>query len=706
MSSHRSGSWPLRAACAALLLSPSAFAQTALEEVIVTAQRREENLQETPISIAAFGADEIERRQINNIADLAAIVPNLRIVPFGVSPTTLRIYIRGVGVVDSQVTQDPPVGIYLNGVYVARPVGLTLDQAGIERVEVLRGPQGTLYGRNTTGGAINIITKKPGDKLEFSQLVGVGDYNALRSQTTLSGPLGDKFSAGVSYSLSKRDGWLENTGEGEDFSEYDRDAWRVDLQFRPTDWLTADYSYDGSQSDYTADYYHLTEAAVPPAIVVGLPAQPHRLDETSLLAPFEGSKDEGTGHTLTISADTAVGEFKSITGYREVEATAYNDFSANQFATIYQNNPFYMRQHQFSQELQWFGKNQSETLDWVAGLYYFDESGREIATDTAFVVFPNPRDIAAENKSYAAYLQGTYRPSKDSPWSFTLGGRYTKDERDASNHILEPASREDTNFSPTGMVEYQFDDATIVYGKIVSGYKAGGFNMRQADFDSSFGPEKLTAYELGWKSELLDRRLRFNGAIFYSDYRDIQLDILVPNQPNPTLTQTTNAGKASVYGVEAELDWLIADPLRLSLTYGYLENDIKEVKGDDADLWHLPNAPKNSATATLDWKVAELGIGALNFTVDTSYREESSTGARERPGDGVPSYTLTDFRLSLEGEDWIGQDTTMRITAWVRNAFDEEYYSDTFGSFAGLHAQKVSTYGAPRTYGVDVSFKY
>ena len=146
------------------------MAEPALEEVIVTAQRREQNLQDTPISIAAFGEDEIERRRITNIADLAAIVPNLRIVPFGVSPTTLRIYIRGVGVVDSQVTQDPPVGIYLNGVYVARPVGLTLDLAGIERVEVLRGPQGTLYGRNTTGGAINIITKKPGDELEFSQL--------------------------------------------------------------------------------------------------------------------------------------------------------------------------------------------------------------------------------------------------------------------------------------------------------------------------------------------------------------------------------------------------------------------------------------------------------------------------------------------------------------------------------------------------------
>ena len=342
MSSKRSGNWPLRAACAAVLLvSQASLAEPALEEVIVTAQRREQNLQETPISIAAFGEDEIERRRITNIADLAAIVPNLRIVPFGVSPTTLRIYIRGVGVVDSQVTQDPPVGIYLNGVYVARPVGLTLDQAGIERVEVLRGPQGTLYGRNTTGGAINIITKKPGDKLEFSQLVGAGNYNAVRSQTTLSGPLGDKFSAGVSYTLDKRDGWLENTGEGKDFSEYDRDAWRVDLQFRPTDSLTFDYSYDGSQADYTADYYHLTEAALPGAFVPGLPTQPDRLDETTLATPFQGSDDESSGHTLTISADTSVGEFKSITAYREVEANAYNDFSGNTFLTIYRNDPFY-----------------------------------------------------------------------------------------------------------------------------------------------------------------------------------------------------------------------------------------------------------------------------------------------------------------------------------------------------------------------------
>ena len=704
MSLSSYGRWPWHAALLVAASSPALAQETALEEVIVTAQRREQNLQETPISIAAFSQDDIERRAISNVSDLAAIVPNMRIVPFGVSPTTLRVYIRGVGVVDSQVTQDPPVGIYLNGVYVARPVGLSLDVANIERVEVLRGPQGTLYGRNTTGGAINIITRKPNEeKLEFSQLVGAGNYNAIRSQTVLSGPLTDTLSAGIAYTLDQRDGWLENTGAGPDFSEYDRDAWRADLRFAPTDWLTFDYSYDRSESEYTADYYHLIRPAGAGAFAPGLPVTPDRLDEVALLAPFEPSTDEAWGHTLTISAQTGIGELKSISGYRETDAHAYNDYSGVDFLTVYQNLDFDMQQEQFSQELQLIGTAAGDKVDYLLGLYYFDEQAREVATD-GFFGFPLPRDISADNKSYAAYAQVGYH--FDGGWSVTVGGRYTKDERDADNNILEPASREDTNFSPSLLVDYQLSDTTTLYGKVVTGYKAGGFNMRQADFDSSFGPEELTSYELGWKSELLGRRLRFNGALFYSDYRDIQLDILVPNQPNPTLTQTTNAGKAKVMGIEAEIDWLALDNLRLALTYGYLDDDVEEVKGDDADFWQLPNTPRNSLTATLDWDVAQFSFGALNFTVDTSYRDESNTAARSRPGDEMPSYGLTDVRLSLGGEDWIGNGTSMKITAWLRNAFDEEYYSDTFGSFAGIHAEKVATFGAPRTYGVDVIFKY
>lgn len=377
-----------------VLYSPLVAADPVLEEVIVTAQKREENVQETPISIAVLGTQEIERRGITNVADLAAVVPNLRVIPFGVSPTTLRLYIRGVGVVDSQVTQDPPVGVYLNGVYIARPVGLSLDIAELERIEVLRGPQGTLYGRNTTGGAINLITRKPGDNLSFSQLLGVGRYSAFRSQTTVNVPIGPQLFMSASFNLDKRDGWLKNAGAGRDFSEYDRKAGRVDLRWRASEALTVDYAYDHSESDFTADYYHLLVAAPPGAILPGLPTDKARRDSASLAARFKGGKDRAEGHTMAISLQTPVGELRSISAYREAEQRAYNDFSGNPVITIYRNDPFLMTQEQRSQEFQLLGTNSSETIQYIAGLYYFDEEAQEIATDY-FFAYPLPRRVRA-----------------------------------------------------------------------------------------------------------------------------------------------------------------------------------------------------------------------------------------------------------------------------------------------------------------------
>jgi iron complex outermembrane receptor protein len=710
MVSHRIGRVSLAAIAvalpgAALLVAAPARAEPALEEVIVTAQKRQESLQDTPISIAAFGPAELERRGIANVGDLAAAVPNLRIAPFGVSPTTLRIYIRGLGVVDSQPTEDSPVGIYLNGVYVARPVGLTLDVANIERVEVLRGPQGTLYGRNTTGGAVNVITRKPDGKLAFSQLFGVGNYGAFRSQTTVNLPLTDKLFVAGGFTSSKRDGWLKNTGQGHDFSERDSKAGRADIRFLPADGITLDYSYDLAVDDYSADYYHLTVPAPAGAFVPGLPAQPDRLKSTSLLAPFQESHDRAQGHTLTLSAETPVGEAKSITGYRRVRASAYNDYSGNPFVTIYRNDPFSLRQHQWSEELQLVGATPSRSFEYIGGLYYFREKAHEVATDR-FFTFPVPRDISATNTSYAGYGQVTWRPDGSSPWSVTLGGRYTRDKRQGDNHILAPASRTDARFTGAAGIDYRLTDTAMLYAKAVQGYKAGGFNMRQAAFDQGFAPEKLISYEAGFKTEWLNRRLRLNGALFYMDYKDIQLDILVPNQPDPTLTQTTNAGKARIWGVEAEAQLLVTDDLRLSATYGHLDDKIKRVTGDDPRLWRLPNAPAHALTGTVDWDVARTDYGVLNLAVDTSWRSRSYTGARARPGDEMMAYALTDVRLSFTGEDWVFQGSRVQVSGWVRNLFDRKYYLDTFGSFVGVHATKVSTYGLPRTYGIDLKVSY
>ena len=670
-----------------------------LDEIIVTAQKRDQNLQQTPISMAAFQAEALEERGVTNIGQLASAVPNLAIKPFGSSPTTLRLFIRGVGANDSQITQDPPVGIYLNGVYIARPVGLSLDIPDIERIEVLRGPQGTLYGRNTTGGAINIITQKPDDQLSGSQLLGFGNYGAVHSQTVVNIPVADGFYVKGAFDWNRRDGWLKNTGEGPDFSGFNRRSVRFDARWLPTDNFTIDYSFDRSVSSYTPDYYHLSE--VSPGFTGVLEAQPRRLKRAALPTPLLKSRDRASGHALTLTLDTGLGELKSISAYRKLWTDSYQDFSGNPDLSIYTSG-FKLAQNQFSQELQLVGGNASKSLEYAVGAYYFRERGRDEGLATiaiADVVVPT-RNLA-RNSTYAIYGQVTWSPASLPGCSITAGGRYTWDKREATNYVVPLAKLRSENFSPSLVINYEASPNANIYAKVATGYKAGGFNVRQADFNQGFEPEKLTTYEFGWKTEWLGRRLRWNTAIFYSDYRDIQLDILVPDQPDPTLTVTSNAGKAKIAGIETDLDIAITDTFRTKVSYSYLYNKITKVEGDDASLWQLPNAPKHSVTASADWDIAETPIGVINAVADFSWRSRAVTSSRFVAGADVPAYALLDLRLSLKGEDWFGTGNSSRISLWVRNVTDKAYFNDTFGSFAGLHAAKVTTYGAPRTFGID-----
>ena len=707
MTSHARSGLVLLGFLSGLANTPGAKADEAvLQEVTVTAQKREENLQDTPISLVALGAADLEQRAITNVADLANYVPDLHIMPFGSASTTLEVFIRGVGQVDSQVTEDPPVAIYLNGVYVARPVGLATDQADIERIEVLRGPQGTLYGRNTTGGAINIITTSPQDKLGASELVSFGNFGAVRSQSMVNVPVTDTFSIRASLDWNKRDGWVTNYGVGDDWSSYDQLSGRIDMRWRPNDSLTVDYSYDRGKNDYTSDLYQLT---IPSPAFSYLPAQPNRLSSTTLAAPYQPSNDLISGHTLTVTVATGIGEFKSISAYRDTYSDEYQDFSANTTVTIYRNDPIVVDQHQISQEFQLVGSTSAKTFDYIAGVYYFTEKAGSDDTDRIDLYdIETMNNVTAINTTYAAYGQLTWHPNGSSPWSFTAGGRYTKDERRAENFTTAAGSTSYDNFSPSGIVAYKLSEDANLYAKATAGYKAGGFNWREGNFDSPFGPEKITTYELGWKTEWLQRRLRWNNALFYSNYKDIQLDILVPNQPDPTLTETENAGKARVAGVETELDFAVTEAWRLQLNYAYLYNDITEVAGDNASLYHLPAAPKNSVNAAVSWDIARLSFGTLNAKADYSWRSESFTAARYviDGGSTVPSYSIADAYLSLDGENWVGKGTHGHVSLWVRNLANAQYLTDPFGSFSGLHAIKMTNYGTPRTFGVDFGVKF
>lgn len=677
-----------------------------LEEIIVTAQKRAENQQLAPLSIAVLGGEELERRGITNIADLENTTPNLRIAPHGVTPTILRVFMRGLGQADSQITQDPPVGIYVNGIYIARTNALSLDIPNLERIEVLRGPQGTLYGRNSTGGAINVVTRRPHDKFSANHLMSFGNFSAVRAQTNVNIPITDKFYVSGSYAANIRNGWIKNLGVGPDFGKLDSQSYRFDARVLPFDGFTIDYSYDRAVANYVVDYFHLDVPALPDGLVPGLPTQPKRLSAATLAEPFQPSRDHASGHSITMALDTPIGELRSITGFRKVGSRAYNDYSANPFLTVFRNADMNIRQKQFSQELQLVGDTANRQFSYVAGLYYFRETGREWADDY-FFEFHLPRDISIRNKSMAGYGQLTWRPGGETGRLAITGGlRYTKDDRKADNNIVPEVSRRDRKLAGTITVDYQLSDDVMVYAKLAQGYKAGGYNLRQVlDFAQSFGPENVLSYEAGLKSEWLDRRLRLNIAAFYMDYRDIQLDVIVPNQPDPTLTNTINAGKAWIRGLELEAALLPLDGLRLSVNYGLTDSKMTKVAGDDASLYKLVQSPRHMVSGSLQWDIVKLEAGTFSFNADASYRSSTASNARYLPYREIPGYTLANARLAYVSDRLMpGGEVT--IAAWVRNVFDKEYFKEAFASFGSTHAQRVGSYGLPRTYGLEIKLSY
>jgi iron complex outermembrane receptor protein len=289
-----------------------------LEEVVVTAQKKAESMQDTPISLIAFDSNTLENRGINTLVDMGPNIPNLQLTPHPNSGATVRVYIRGVGNNDDQITQDPSVATYMDGVYLARSQGLAMEVGDIERIEVLRGPQGSLYGRNATGGAINFVTVAPSlDSLEFKQAFTLGSRDEFRSKTTLNLPVTDTFAVKLGYLLAEKDGFVDNPGTGEDrFGDQDRTAYRLDALWQPTGSLELRYAYDRSEMDDTPVFVDLVPL---------YPEQGERPDKSDPnVTDLVGNDITSQGHTLTLAWDINDDiTVKSITGYRELDNFTY-----------------------------------------------------------------------------------------------------------------------------------------------------------------------------------------------------------------------------------------------------------------------------------------------------------------------------------------------------------------------------------------------
>ncbi|WP_232455607.1 TonB-dependent receptor [Sphingomonas sp. KC8] len=622
---------------------------------------------------------------------------------------------RGVGNNDDQITQDPSVAVYVDGVYVARTQGMVSEVAELERVEVLRGPQGSLYGRNATGGAINFITRAPDlNELRIKQTVTVGNYSHFRTRTNVSVPVADTLAVEFGYMHTERDGFVRNRGTGvKRFGDQRRNAYRAAFLWQPSADFDIRYSYDRSELGDTPTFM----AAVPL-----FPARAARPTEGSTFVEDLKRNDVvAQGHNLTASWDAADGlTLKSITGYRKLKSQTYQNYHAGLLGPYaFLDNKNYIDQDQISQEFQIIGDLFDDRLKYVMGLYYFDESadGLDVSAVPSRNVMTE-RTVTIGNRAYAAYSQVTLTPPiLDDRLHLTAGLRWSRDERKASlqettiptgvSPIVGPTTRGKTafnNVSPSIIVAFDVNDDVNLYGKVVRGYKTGGFNTRASTrdrFAAGFDPETLTAYELGMKSTWLDNRLRFNIAAFLSDYKDIQVN--TRSDPNNVgITDVLNAGKAKVKGIEMDITAKPVDALTVSFSYSYLNGKYKKVidatGADRSSFFRFINTAPNTISAKADYQFPHTSIGQPGLFVEYYYQDRITTSTSD-PRYKAASYGLLDARLTLSDIP-IGVGN-WRLSAFGRNLTDAKYYVAHFS--AGLPS---AFYGQPRTYGLELTFEY
>ncbi|RJF93129.1 TonB-dependent receptor [Sphingomonas cavernae] len=762
-------------------LAATAHAQEAAEaapeglgDIIVTAQKRAESLQDTPLAVSAVDAEMIRERGITSVADIGSIAPNLVISETPSATANPSIAIRGIVDNDPILTADPAVGLYVDGVIVGRSAGALFDMMDLERIEVLRGPQGTLYGRNTTGGAVNMISAKPSDDFGGSVQMGYGRFDEFMAKAVLD--TGELLDSGVAlkfgYYHSQRDGTVDNVFQPSDKRDpgaRNVDALRAALRFDKGTGFTLDYSYDFSDRHGRANAFQLR--AMRSDILAYLNFSPafggtaplvssERLSQIRL--DRDGDvRDKVQGHTLTMNIEIGDATLRSITGYREWDnRIVSSDIDGNgglvgflvSPAILAPPNPFIplgigpvdlfhtsneRHQNQISQELNLIGSIGDE-FDYVVGAYYFREEATEDNPQGFTLVLPSPVPIPIApgislnsfgvnvdtrltyrhtSRSMAAFTQLTWKPAAlDNRLSITGGLRYTEDKKHLTQSSPIPPAPRDLSkkfnrLNWLANIAYDWNDDIMTYVRASTGYKAGGFNARAAD-NNGFDPEDLTSYEIGFKSDLFDRRVRVNLAAFHSIYDDLQVQQFLAGTGGAAST-TVNAAKATYTGIEAELQVLITTGLTANASIGYTDRKYKTfifvdpISGlpiDISDVAKFQYSAATTANVGAQYETALGDIGKLTARADWSYRskiywhpinpfnEEIADG-----GVGLLSGRLTLSEIPLGGSE-------ASVSLWGKNLTGEDYLLSgiDFGSlgFAGV------MYGDPRSYGVELAIKF
>ena len=763
-----------------------------LEEVLVTAEKREVSIQDVPIAISAFTAETRDALGIITGADIANFTPGMS---YNSSPN--RISIRGIGRTENSLGSEPGVAIYQDGIYTNEATVLRQSTFFTERIEVLRGPQGTLYGRNSIGGAINVISKRPTEEFSGQTRVGFHDNGGVYAAFSLSGPIGEKFRYLFGAELDKHDGWVENLAGG-DQNDQDFRRWQVQAEWDITERLAfwvkyEDYEYDNNRvgnvmvspyntespgapiGDFNTDFQQLV-----PNPQLGYPNPNPAATDPNVVRWNETGYTHYPGDKLVVNItyDFDKAQLKYIYGNSEYDFEYLGDGDFTDRTDI-QYLEYTAQIEEYDQHELQLISNLDGKFQYVVGLFRWENENFQpvtafsptnpvlqtpvFADPAGLICFcvtdapPNPQGIYydqwgdLETKSTAVYGQLDFYPNDK--WHVSLGLRYTEDEKTGSEYqriIFDGQGTYAFIFNTIGMswfnvmtptpgpqariawdlslggrtathtddwdstdwslgTSYRFDDDSMLFGRISTGYKAGGYRLGSLQPNPAVDQEEVLAYEIGYKKQT--ERVIFNAAAYYNDYEDMQVPInAIINGVNNSLFY--NAEKANQWGIELDAQWAATDALIFYATYAYLNSEI-ETMGieviDSTEQFPEPSdlagnelilSPEHQFSLIGDY-TWQFNSGALNFVASYIYTDEQWSSIFNRPDTQLDSSSRVDFRLN-----WFSNKRDLRVTGYIRNAFDEDIseYRERLSWY--FNHQIRATYQPPRVIGIEVNYGF
>ncbi len=750
----------------AMAVAPLATAQDALvlEEVLVTARRRKENLQKTPVAITAISGTMIEQAKMLNATDLEQHTPNLavRASDNGVG-SALQAYLRGVGQFDFALTVDPGVGMYVDGVYLARTVGANIQLSDIEQIQVLRGPQGTLFGRNTIGGAINVVTRAPSGETHFTAEVTGGEDSYFSFDGYLEFPISDDVAASVAVLTKDSDGW-QSRNQGDDAGN--DDMWSVrthlnaDISASWKSHLVVDYTdidqnvYPQVLSDFTAD------SGLPP-IYNGAVLAPQGesccetnvddIDHSDALNELDRDVNEIWGVSWTNTWDINGMTLKSITGYRDMDSESYRDADNDPINYFSVGSAFDVQQ--YSQEFL-LSNDAGGSFEWLVGLYYLYEDGDHFSSVTVGeglfeAIGSLPLDLtldydrSQETTSYAAFFNTTWHMNDAT--RLNLAARYTYDEKQLDMFTLKrasqtpilipgptsPSSCSDAmavgagsgvscdndwdEISPRIGIDHDFTDDIMGYASISAGFRSGVYNGRPTATEqvSVADPETLWSYEVGLKSQFWNNRLQINGAIFYNDYEDQQFLVNRPSASGASglALVVDNAADSTMWGGEIEFTVLPAQGLTISGGVAYIDPEYDEFESvnpatgelEDLSDREFANVPDWTANLMAQYQYEFSNASRLRLRADLAYKGEIFY-TNDEASNSFDRLNADSHTIYNAGISYITADDKWEFGVFGRNLGDEREIRGGFG--VDFFGTTTVSYTEPRRYFASVRYRH